>query len=268
MIRIIKPAAPPILEDRARRATDGLCRSFEESRHAYQAGKKKFDFDAKLYAAPSVKRALLRAQHDKCAFCESKFTHVGYGDVEHFRPKAAHRQDAQTPLVRPGYYWQAYAWSNLFASCQICNQRHKKNFFPLEDPSRRARSHDHRIEDEAPLLIDCGEEDPEEFIAFREEVAFPIGEDARGRETIAILGINRKPMLEERRRHLDKILLLVRLIRELEKSTRQAKGMRDAEVETDRADLRRYRVELRRLTRDEAPYTSMARCLLGVNRRV
>ena len=153
-------------------------------------------------------------------------------------------------------------WSNLFASCQICNQRHKKNFFPLEDPSRRARSHRHQIEGEAPLLIDCGEEDPEAFIAFREEVAFPIGENARGRETITILGINRKPMLEERRRHLDKVLLLTRLIRELEKST-QSRGTLAPEVEADRADLTRYRADLRRLTRDEAPYASMVRCLLG-----
>lgn len=266
MIRIVKPDAPAILEDRGKRAAEILCRAFEESRDDYLAGRKKFDFDAKIYAAPTVKRTLLRAQHDKCAFCESKFTHVGFGDVEHFRPKAAHRQHPRAPLVRPGYYWLAYAWSNLFASCQLCNQRHKKNLFPLEDPSRRARSHDRPVEDEAPLLIDCGAEDPEAFIGFRGEVAFPIGENARGRETISTLGINRKALVEERRRYLDKIHLLTRLIRELERSVGTSRGTRDPGIEADRADLRRYRARLRKLTRDEAPYASMVRSMLGRGR--
>jgi hypothetical protein len=61
---------------------------FESARAEYRSGTKLFDFDGTLYGAVSVKKALRKAQHDKCAFCESKIAHVAYGDVEHFRPKA------------------------------------------------------------------------------------------------------------------------------------------------------------------------------------
>ena len=70
------------------------------------------------YSAKSVKNALIKAQHEKCCFCEAKGTHVAYGDVEHFRPKGGFRQDPNDPLGRPGYYWHAYAWENLFFSCR------------------------------------------------------------------------------------------------------------------------------------------------------
>ena len=112
-----------------------------------------FEFNAGLYRSRSVKIALQKAQHDKCAICESKVTHIAYGDVEHFRPKAAYRQSTDGPLVRPGYYWLAYDWSNLLFCCQLCNQRFKRNHFPLIDPSQRAKSHNDEIGNEQPLLI-------------------------------------------------------------------------------------------------------------------
>nr|WP_239015299.1 AAA family ATPase [Archangium violaceum] len=77
----------------------------------------------------------------KCAFCESQLAHISYGDVEHFRPKAGWRQEEGGPLGRPGYYWLAYEWTNLFLACTLCNQQFKRNLFPLRTPSRRARSH-------------------------------------------------------------------------------------------------------------------------------
>ncbi len=80
-------------------------------------------------------------QHDKCAFCESKVSAIAYGDVEHFRPKAGYQQSHDDDLQRPGYYWLAYEWSNLFFSCSICNQQGKRNVFPLANPRRRATCH-------------------------------------------------------------------------------------------------------------------------------
>ena len=75
MIRIKKPKQPPaILRTRGRQATKRLCKSYDCSPAAYKSGKKSFasrDFDSSVYGAASVKNALRRAQHDKCAFCES-----------------------------------------------------------------------------------------------------------------------------------------------------------------------------------------------------
>jgi hypothetical protein len=106
-----------------------------------------------------VKAALRIAQHDKCGFCESKVTHVAFGDVEHFRPKAAFRAIQGDALTRPGYYWLAYEWTNLLFACEPCNRRHKGNLFPLVDEATRARSHTDDITRETPLFIDPTAED-------------------------------------------------------------------------------------------------------------
>jgi uncharacterized protein (TIGR02646 family) len=161
-----------------------------------------------VYAAEPVKEPLRAAQHDKCAFCESKFRHTGYGDVEHFRPKAGYRQAETDPLQRPGYYWLAYTWGNLLVSCQLCNQRFKRNLFPLRDPSARALSHTHSTEDERPLLIDPAADNPGKDLAFRQEYAYPVRASRKGRTTIAVFGLNREELVEVRRDRLQKLKLL------------------------------------------------------------
>jgi hypothetical protein len=133
MIRITKPEqAPSILRKRGQRTT-------EANQQAFINGERTFKFDSSIYGAKSVKMALIKAQHDKCAFCESKVGHIAFGDVEHYRPKGGVRQNDTGPLEQPGYFWLAYAWENLFFACQLCNQSFKKNLFPLADPARRAQ---------------------------------------------------------------------------------------------------------------------------------
>lgn len=90
--------------------------------------------------------------------CESKIGHIGYGDVEHFRPKAGWIQNIEQ-LHEPGYYWLAYEWENLLLSGQRCNQHHKKNFFPLIKPSDRALSHHADASDEQPVFIHAANEE-------------------------------------------------------------------------------------------------------------
>lgn len=166
MIRIEKPTkAPAVLEHRGKAATLRLCADYDSD----FATTKSWEFDSRIYSAKSVKSALRKAQHDKCAFCESKIAHVAFGDVEHFRPKAGYRKTPEDALVRPGYYWLAYDWGNLLFCCQICNQRHKRNSFPLFDESRRAKSHHDDINGERPLFIHPAQDDPRRFLEFNEE---------------------------------------------------------------------------------------------------
>jgi len=81
MIRVRKPEqAPRILRERGRRTT-------EANQQAFENGERTFKFDGSIYGAKSVKDALVKAQHEKCAFCESKIRHISHGDVEHFRPR-------------------------------------------------------------------------------------------------------------------------------------------------------------------------------------
>lgn len=251
MIRVVKPDEPPsILKEKGRRATERLREAFDEGRLDDLRSER--GFDRRLYGAKVVKEALIRAQHGKCAFCESRITHVSYGDVEHFRPKAAYHQREGEPLERPGYYWLAYEWTNLFFACQICNQRHKKNLFPLKSPKRRARSHHDGLDEEKPLLIDPGAEDPRAFIGFRAEMAYPLRDNARGRETIEALGLNREEMVESRRECLARIKVAIETIEVIERPG----CPRDAALRRRAEELR---AALRDLARDDAPYASMAR---------
>lgn len=60
----------------------------------------------------------------KCAYCEASTSVVAHGDVEHFRPKSI-------------YWWLAYDFDNYLFACQICNQLHKKDFFPVSPQEER-----------------------------------------------------------------------------------------------------------------------------------
>lgn len=204
MISVDKPSQPPaILRNRGRATTASNCTDYNRDPSAYLNGNKTFTFKSNIYGAKSVKNALVKAQHRKCCFCESKVDHVAYGDVEHFRPKAGYKQKQGDPLGRPGYYWLAYAWTNLFFSCQLCNQRFKGNLFPLRDPHQRALSHHDDIMQEELLFVDPGSSDPGAFIGFREEYPYAINGNAVGKTTIQALGLDRESLNERRRDRLE-----------------------------------------------------------------
>lgn len=172
-------------------------------------------FECSVYGAPEVKRVLRAAQHDKCCFCESKITHVAFGDVEHFRPKAAVRQSDDELERKPGYYWLAYEWSNLYLACEQCNRRHKRSLFPLEDDAARVRSHRdaQRVRGERPMFIDPGREDPTEHIEFRRAYAGSVARSRRGELAIQNLGLNRGPLRERRQERRELLLVMLRCIR-------------------------------------------------------
>jgi uncharacterized protein (TIGR02646 family) len=202
------------------------------------------EYDAGLYGHPLVRQALLAAQHGKCAFCESKIAHIAPGDVEHFRPKGGWRQRQGAPLQRPGYYWLAYEWTNLFLACALCNQRFKQNLFPLRRPARRARNHTQDLKSEEPLLLDPGSDEPESHIAFRGAVPFAISRSPRGERTIEILGLRREALMERRRDRMNYFMALYELVR--------LGGPEAAEAER----------HLQRMLRDDAEYAAMNRCIL------
>src|SRR3989338_502809 len=60
------------------------------------------------YKYPENKAALSAASFDKCVYCESKVSHVYYGDVEHIKPKSV-------------YPDLEFVWENLGYVCARCN---------------------------------------------------------------------------------------------------------------------------------------------------
>ena len=55
--------------------------------------------------------------HSKCAYCESKITHVSFGHIEHYRPKECYPE-------------RTFLWRNLLLACERCNNNAKGTHFP------------------------------------------------------------------------------------------------------------------------------------------
>ena len=206
MIFVDKPA-PPVELSNGESLKSDYCSSFDGDRKAYKNGTKKFEFNNRIYGHENVKAKLLKAQFSKCCYCESKIGSTSSGDVEHYRPKAYSQQDWEQPKIFPGYYWLVYDWDNLFVSCDKCNRSHKKNYFPLSNPSERARDHLEDLTKEQPLILNPGEcKYPRKHISFRSELAKGITK--AGKTTVDMIGLNRQPLQESR---LEKLALLTHL---------------------------------------------------------
>lgn len=213
MIQINKSAnIPAVLAGKGKAGIKELCKAFDANPAAYgKAYNKttnpfKFEFDGDVYGPKEVKEQLKKEQFNKCCFCENKdFDDIAHGDVEHFRPKGAFAKDAAVKgFLRPGYYWMAYEWENLFYSCEVCNRSYKKNYFPLTDETKRAKSHNDKLESlSVTLLLDPGKEDPEIHIGFRKEI--PYHKTVKGENSIKYYGIDRDKLSEKRRKHLDEV---------------------------------------------------------------
>ncbi|MFT3680538.1 MAG: hypothetical protein QM791_09720 [Ferruginibacter sp.] len=158
---------------------------------------KPFNFQA--YKKSDVKKNILIAFNNKCAYCETKFLAVYPGDIEHFRPKGGVIDKVLDPASKKfknkirsekGYYWLAAEWENLLLSCKLCNQEQtyelpggksmvlgKKNQFPLKNEKYRLIipvPDVNKIKDQLAgeeryrLLVDPCKDDPAEYFTYDE----------------------------------------------------------------------------------------------------
>ncbi len=197
-----------------------LIKEFKKDPEAYKKDEKKLASDGGLYAHEEVKKNLIDLQNGKCCFCESKITHIAYGDVEHFRPKAAYRKAKGEDLIYPGYFWLAYDWDNLFLSCQLCNQRYKENLFLLEDETTRFQTYKDDWRQEKETFIHPELDNPEDHITFEE--AFIKAKTKRGEKTIEALGLERSELFEFRNMIFQLIEQLVTMYKGIPKGFEEA----------------------------------------------
>lgn len=120
-------------------------------------------------------------------------------------PIADYRQSAKDKLKKPGYFWLAYDWDNLFFACEVCNRRNKKTLFPLREDKNRCISYAGDLNQEEPLFINPEIENPEDFISFRGEIVFAIDGNLRGKITIEGAGLDRVELEGNRKTTLEKI---------------------------------------------------------------
>ena len=245
MIRIERPPkAPDVLQRRGEEENRANCESYDNHSCEYRSGSMKFEFNKDIHAHDSVKRALEKAQHCKCCYCESKYKATSWGTVEHFRPKGAVQQKRGGAREYPGYYWLAYRWENFLVTCAPCNTS-KGAIFPLSNPEARARSHHDELDAGRPLLVDPASEEPRKHIRFRGSAIEPMSKE--GVETIRVLGLNRDPLEEDRREKLNSL-----------KDLRHIVGI----GEKFDIDVEEVRNRLKRAVLPDAEYSSMAQCFL------
>jgi uncharacterized protein (TIGR02646 family) len=111
---------------------------------------------------PDVRGALYGMQGRVCAYCGTDIEDAGI-DVEHFRPKGKVLGDE----THRGYWWLAYEFTNYVLSCTVCNQKLKKNRFPMVAGAERV-SYDTRagLPGEGRLLFDPTSDPIEDWLAF------------------------------------------------------------------------------------------------------
>jgi hypothetical protein len=127
------------------------------------------------YKHSDNKKALKASTSDKCMYCESKITHIDYGDIEHIKPKSIY------PSLE-------FTWNNLGFSCTVCNRTYKKNKY-----------------DETTPLINPYDEEPYEHIICNGAMIFPKQGSERGELSINDLGLNRVELIEKRQEKIDEI---------------------------------------------------------------
>lgn len=130
----------------------------------------------KNYKHPLNKNALQDAFFGKCMYCESKVSHVYFGDVEHIRPKAANK-----------FPHLEFEWSNLGYCCARCNNAKSDKF------------------DENCAFIDPYSEDPGlHILAFGPSLLNRAGSE-RGALTIREVDLNRPELVERRALRIDSL---------------------------------------------------------------
>lgn len=174
---LTKSAKPEILIQKAEAWRDELLAVLENGEKPSKAIRDR-------YRHKDIKAAILIETHGKCAYCESKVTHIAHGDIEHIRPKS------KVPA-------KAYEWENITLTCDICNGN--KGDYYSDDPSQSDEQ-----------LIDPYVDNPVEHFLFMREVVSPRPDSLRGFATEAVIRLTRGELLEKRRERMTFLDGLVR----------------------------------------------------------
>lgn len=194
------------------------------------------------------KADFVAAFHGKCAYCEAPINETQPGDIDHFRPKnAVKRKDGKPVKVpdgsggwkdHPGYYWLAYNPANLVFACAICNRKHKREYFPVED-NDYATCPD---ETDRPLLFNpVDADDPAPCFEFVPETGGLVGLTPKAQASIEHFGLNREALMNARLRSYRSALATI--------------GAIWSGHEKQSPDLELHRRDLQAVQRGDAPFT-------------
>jgi len=134
--------------------------------------------DKSRYRHADIKVALQIEAHGKCVYCESKITHVYFGDVEHILPKR------KIPEL-------FVSWHNLALACAVCNNA-KGDYYSAAVP-----------------LIDPYEDKPSLHLRFHGPLIFNRPGSIRGEVTRAQVDLKRPALVERRSERIEALKPLI-----------------------------------------------------------
>ncbi|MCP4309349.1 MAG: hypothetical protein GY788_31650 [bacterium] len=137
--------------------------------------------DKRRYAHGDIQKALVGETLSKCAYCESRVSHVAWQNIEHITPKSV---DADLVCE----------WRNLTLACPRCNT-YKGDYF---NTSLR--------------LVDPYDGDVGQHLGWLGPMMTPESND-RGKATITKIRLNRAELLFERTQHFDRVQQMLNTIR-------------------------------------------------------
>lgn len=152
-------------------------------------------FQPRLYGHPTVREALSRLFHDKCAFCESYIAATMRPEIHFFRPKYG-ALDLDGKVSREHYHWLVYDWDNLYPVCISCNRAAGAKF-PVQGRRAPIGAVGEVLGRERPLLLDPCLDDPDADLAFDDEG--PVApRSEKGAATIDVFALNRPDLVRAR----------------------------------------------------------------------
>ncbi|HEX3965983.1 MAG TPA: HNH endonuclease [Trebonia sp.] len=119
---------------------------------------------------------------EQCMYCGTDFG----TDVDHFEPVA------RNPL-------RTFDWLNHLLACTSCNSNHKRHQFPTDADGRA-------------LLVDPTLEDPFEHMTLSLSTDLYVPVSAKGAATIEVCGLNRRQLVDGRRRARNTVAICLRLL--------------------------------------------------------
>lgn len=239
-------------------------------------------FTFRVYKDAELAKELQALFGGKCAYCESNYAHVTPKEVEHFRPKAEIEM-VKNSSVYPGYFWLAAEWTNLLISCVDCNRVRNHDVpgqskrvrlgkgaqFPLDDEKLRVRKHGRDLsgEERVRLLIDPCREDPEKLLKFDDEgLIHPVyGPSAfkgkKAKTSIDVYALQRKPLVEERKRTLNRFICFIGLLRHLldNHNTFVTARVGHEKIDANLTQINNLQVQMQEMLAKDAPYLAMLR---------
>lgn len=220
----------------------------------------------------AVREYLGQMSHRKCWYSEAPESVSRY-QVDHFRPHGRAKQALRDTC--DGYSWLAFDIENFRLAGVLCNTQNqeysedtvgKGDWFPLLDPSKRAKLSARYCGQESPILLDPVDPDDPSKLRFKDDgTVWPddqLSDVEQQHVTTAIecLGLRQSQLNRARRRVWT---ACTKRARQYSRIAKKPKGNRtQEEAET----LRELAGELIAMGRSDSPFAAVARTCLMANR--